>query len=91
MSNSELEKPAMLHSCPFWTQSTQMKWQHMIPANVTQLFTCYIFFLQYQVLSLIIVLSGTFKVINNTVNLLSGDANIFCFFKWEKSNLLRDI
>lgn len=68
-----------------------MKWQHMIPANVAQLFTCYIFFLQHQVLSLIIVLSGTFKVINNTVNLLFGDANIFASLSGEESTLLWSI
>lgn len=61
-----------------------MKWQHTITANVTQLFTCYIFFLQHQVLSLIIVLTGTFKVIKNTAKLLFGNANIFAALSGEK-------
>lgn len=64
-----------------------MKWQHMITANVTQLLIYYIFFLQHQVLSLIIVLTGTFKVINNTVKLFFGDVKIFAALNGGKKAL----
>lgn len=48
------------------------------------------FFLQHQVLSLIIVLTGTFKVINNTVKLFLGDVKIFAALSGEKKHFAED-